>query len=178
MNKSAQQMVLAFFLAASMIFSLRALAAATPPTEGQIMGLMKEANEAEIKAAKRAEDKATNAEVKAFAVHMIEQHKMNMKDGKAVAKDQKIKTQKSALSEALEADAKAKYKELKAQKGADFDRMYMNQQIAMHEKLLGELDQNLIPAASNPKLKEFLGTTREHVQEHLTRARSVQSSLQ
>lgn len=176
---AAERLVLTFLLFVFCVLGIRAFAVAPPPTEAQMLKIIDEANEAEIKAAKRAQSYGASAEVKKFAKHMIDEHKANLREAKSVAKKAKIRPQKSDMSESLEKDVKAKFADLKKQpKGADFDRTYIDQQIAMHDQLLKDLEQNMIPAATTPEVKQFLETTKNHVQEHLTRARSVQSTLQ
>lgn len=176
---AAERLVLTFLLFVFCVLGIRAFAVAPPPTEAQMLKILDEANEAEIKAAKRAQSHSVNPDVKSFARHMIDEHRKNTKEAKSVARKTKIRPQESDMSESLEKDVKAKLADLKKQKkGADFDRMYMDQQIAMHDQLLKDLEQNMIPAATTPQIRQFLETTKNHVQEHLARARSVQSTLQ
>lgn len=143
----------------------------------QIAEIMEEANDAEISAAKLAEDDAKTPAVKEFAKHMIDQHKENNKEMKKVVKKNDIDPEKTAMSKALVEDAKNKKSLLKKQKDMAFDRMYMEQQIAMHTQLLNDLDQKFIPAAQKPEFKAHLQATRDHVNKHLEEAKAVQAKL-
>ncbi|KYG60347.1 hypothetical protein AZI85_12800 [Bdellovibrio bacteriovorus] len=171
---NTKQCVSALLLATSFTF---ATAHAATYTDGEIMEIMKVANEAEIDAGDMAEDKAKNSEVKDFAKHMMEEHKKNKKEGKSVSKDAKIKMKSSAKSKELEKDAKNKLSGLKKMKDENFDKTYITQQIEMHQALLTELDSSLIPSAQDPKLKTFLEETKTHVQEHLTKAQEIQQKM-
>ena len=146
-------------------------------TDGKIAAIMMTANAAEIDAAKLAEKKGQNADVKAFADHMINEHKKNEKDGKILAKQQDIKTEKTDDSKSLKKDASAKVKDLKKLKGPDFDKAYIALQVDMHKQLLSDLNEKFIPAAQNAEFKSFLQATKTHVEEHLARAEKIQDSL-
>jgi putative membrane protein len=151
----------------------------TTPTlnDHQIAEILEVANDAEISAAKEAEDDAKNAEVKTFAKHMIEEHKMNNKSMKKVVKASDIDPEKSEMSKALKEDSKNKLKMLKKQKDMAFDKMYIEQQVTMHTQLLNDLDSKYIPAAQKPELKAHLQATREHVSKHLDQAKAIQAKL-
>lgn len=160
------------------VLSLLAFGAhAQTMTDGQIAEILQTANEAEIDAAELAKDDAKNKEVKDYAKHMISQHEVNKKDAKKIVKKADIDMEKSDWSKALKEDAKNKKSLLKKQKDVAFDKMYIDQQVSMHQQLLNDLDQKYIPQAKNPEFKAHLQSTRTHVNEHLERAKSLQTKL-
>ena len=77
----------------------------------------------------------------------------------------------------MKEDAQAKMENLKSQKGADFDKAYIASQVEMHQTVLNDLQNTLIPAAKDPQLKTFLETTKTHVQQHLEKAQKLQASM-
>lgn len=156
---------------ASMAFAQETL------TDAKIVRIMKTANDGEIELAKEAKSKAENKDVKDFAKKMIDEHKENEKEGKDVAKKAKVKPADSEVAKTMENDAKTKKKDLKSLKGHDFDKAYIDQQVTMHQALLDDLNAKLIPAAQSPELKTYLESTKAHVQEHLSRAQEIQTSL-
>lgn len=158
-------------------FAFTGIARAQTPNDSQIAEIMKTANEAEIKAAKAAKSKATDAKVKDFAEHMIKDHEQNIKDEKNITKKQDIKLKNSDTAKSLKKDADQKLSDVKKAKGAEFDKAYIDMQVAMHQDLLNHLDQTFIPNAQNADFKAYLQTTREHVQQHLAKAQEVQASL-
>lgn len=161
----------------SALLSLLIGPAAMALSDSEIAEIMKTANEAEIDAGKMAKSRASNSEVKDFAHHMVSEHESNMKDGKKVVKKEKIKMEKSETAKDLKKSAKDQMAELKKKKGSDFDKAYIDNQVAMHQQLLNDLDSKFIPQASNAEFKSFLETTRQHVQEHLSKAQQIQSSM-
>ena len=171
MNKN----VLKFGLLA--LCSTGLIAKAQTMTDPQITQLMKTANEAEIDMAKVAKSKTDNKQVKDFAKMMIDDHEKNEKDDKKVAKEIKVKPEETDTSKSMKKDSEQKISDLKKLKGKDFDKAYIDEQVTMHQALLDDLNQKLIPAAQSPDLKNYLETTKTHVEEHLSKAKEIQTSL-
>ncbi|QDK37267.1 DUF4142 domain-containing protein [Bdellovibrio sp. NC01] len=161
----------------SALLSMLVGPAALALSDSEIAEIMKTANQAEIDAGKMAKSKASNSEVKDFAKHMVSAHESNMKDGKKVAKKEKIKPENNDTAKDLKKSAKDQMAELKTKKGSEFDKAYIDNQVAMHQQLLNDLDSKFIPQASNAEFKSFLEETRTHVQEHLSKAQQIQSSM-
>lgn len=174
-NMTGMKMMCASVALAAFAMGSTALAALS---DGEIAEIVKTANDAEIDAGKLAQRKADNAQVKEFAKRMVSAHEDNTKEGKKIFKDSDIKMKNNDEAKMLKKDAKAKLSTLKDKKGKDFDVAYINSQVDMHQMVLNDLDQKLIPAAQKPQMKEFLQKTREHVQEHLTKAQEIQTTLQ
>ncbi len=149
----------------------------TSMSDAEIAEIMKVANDAEVDAAKVAEKRAKNSEVKDFAKHMISEHKENMKDEKNLLKKENLKAESNDVAKTMKKDAKDKIASLKKAKGNAFEKAYIEQQISMHRQLMQDLDQKLIPAAQNPQFKQYLQTTRDHVQKHLSQAEQINSTL-
>lgn len=164
-------------LAAFSLSGAAAPAQMQPMTEGQILEIVQTANEGEVDMSKLANSRAENKEVKEYAKMMVDAHKKNEKEGKKVSKKTKIEPADHAASETLENTLEAHEKDLKRFSGAEFDKAYMQQQITLHEQLLKDLDQKLIPAAKTPELRAYLETTKSRTQEHLSKAQQIQSTL-
>ena len=146
-------------------------------SDGQIIKIMMAANDGEISAGKVASKKADNVEVKAFGKMMVEDHTKNDMKGRALAKAEKIKPALSSMVAKLKATKVATLTNIKARKGTDFDKAYMKSQVSMHQDLLNDLDQKLIPSVTSSKLKSFLEETKHHVEMHLTKAKEIQAKL-
>ena len=155
-----------------------AAAVEVKPTDAQISAALTTANEAEIKAAKAAEKKGVDKEVKEFASHMIAEHKKNLEDHKALVKKLNMKPDMSFPVVAdLKKTSASQEAELKKQKGPAFDKTYIDQQDAAHTTLLADLTDKFIPNVENSEMKNFLENTKSHVEAHLTRARNIQTRL-
>lgn len=164
-------------IASASVFVLAGPVHAAVLTDKQITEVMKVANDAEIDAAKLAKKKATSPQVKAFAEHMMSEHKENYAEVKKVSKQQKIHAQSSDVSKKLKGDTHTALKDLKKSGKDTFDMSYIQNQIDMHQQLLSELDSSLIPSAKNPELKSYLEKTKTHVQDHLSKAQEIKNSM-
>jgi putative membrane protein len=174
-KKIAAACLLAFAL--SPVIALAETPKDTGLTDNQIAEIMQTANMAEVDAAKVAKERGQTQQIKDFAEHMIVEHKQNSKDAKALEKKVDIKPKSNTMAKDLKKDAKMELADVKKLKGLDFDKAYIKMQITMHQQLLNDLDQKLIPAAKNEHFKEYLQTTREHVVEHLSKAQNVQIDI-
>ncbi|MBC7712139.1 MAG: DUF4142 domain-containing protein [Rhizobacter sp.] len=150
---------------------------ATTLNDQQIAEILEKTNDAEIDAAKLAKGDAKNKEVKEFAKMMIDEHKMNNKEAKMVLKKGKIKPEETETSKMITEESKSKRELLKKQKNLAFDKMYMEQQVAMHTQVLSDLETKLIPSAKNAALKTHLEATKVHVKAHLEKAQAIQAKL-
>jgi putative membrane protein len=166
----------------SLIAPLAALLAAAPaaaqkPTDPQIAAIVVAANTVDIDAGKLAAQRSSNAEVKAFAQQMIQDHSaVNASATKLVTK-LKVTPEPNPTSKQLTEGGDANLKALKDKKGADFDKAYIDHEVAYHQSVLDALDQTLIPSAKNAELKALLEQTRPAFVAHLAHAKHVQESL-
>ncbi len=148
------------------------------PTDAQIAAIVVAANKVDIDAGKLAQSKASKNEVKEFAKQMVADHTNSNKQATALAKKLKVVPQESATSKSLKETGLAMAKKLKGLKGAEFDKAYVDNEVAYHQKVLETIDNTLMPNAQNPELKELLAKTRPAIEGHLQHARSMQSSMQ
>lgn len=147
-------------------------------SDREVGEILKTVNDAEIDAAKAAKSRADHANVKQFARDMEVAHETSNKDAKQIFKRADISPKSNDVAKNLKKEAKDKLSELKKKKGRDFDKAYIENQISMHQQVLNDLDQKFIPGAQNEDFRAFLETTRTHVQEHLDKAKEIQTSLQ
>jgi putative membrane protein len=146
-------------------------------TDAQILAFAATANSGEIKEAKLAEQKATNAAVKKFAALMIADHTKMQADGKALATKLAITpdTSKNDVSD-LAKDGSKDIKDLSNKKvGKDWDEDYMEIQVNTHQKVLDKLNDASMSAKA-PELKSALGDAIAKVQDHLTQAKQIKDT--
>ena len=124
----------------------------------------------EIESGKLAEQKSTTAAVKDFAKMIQTDHKKSTEELKAAA----AKAQPAITpSPALTAEQQGNLDKLKAASGADFDKLFADQQIAAHQKALDALSA-YAAGGDVPVLREFAGKVVPVVQSHLDKARALQ----
>ncbi len=143
----------------------------------QIAQIALSANSGDSARGKIAEQKATNAQVKAFAREMVTDHSGLNKKAVALAKKLNVTPQQSAADSDLVSKVTSMNNDLQGKTGKDFDKTYMDQEVQIHQLVLDDLDKNLIPAAQNAELKQLLQTARGVVQGHLQKAQQIQGTL-
>ena len=127
----------------------------------------------EIEAAKIAQTRAKNADVKAFAAMMITDHgKSSAALKKSIADSGQSLTPPAALPQ----DLQDKLADLNKAEAADFDRAYMDNQVDAHQNTLDVL-QRYANDGDVPQIKAFAAATAPTVQQHLDRARQVRDAL-
>ena len=124
----------------------------------------------EIEAGKLASEKAANADVKAFGQMLVTDHTKSSTEMKAAASQADPALAPPAV---LPADKQAMVDALKAASGADFDRLFLSQQVEAHSAAL-QLLQGYAAGGEAEPLKAFAAKTAPVVEAHLEKARSLQ----
>jgi putative membrane protein len=148
--------------------------AATAPAAPDFVAMAAASDMYEIQAAKIAEKKSKNADVKAFAAMMVTDHgKSTAMIKKAVADSgRKDITPPASLPD----DKKALIDALKAASATDFNKTYVDQQVTAHKDALA-LMQGYAASGDVPQLKDAAGMIVPVVQMHLDHITMIQSSL-
>lgn len=162
----------AFFFAAG-----GALAQDAGPTDAQIAHIVVTANQVDINAGKLAQSKGTNKDVKAFAKQMVTDHSGVNKQATALVKKLKVKPEDNPTSKSLMAGGEANIKKLKGLKGKEFDKAYIDNEVAYHQAVLDEIDKTLIPNSKNAELKDLIVKVQPAFVAHLEHAKKIQASL-
>ena len=168
-------------LASSTVFAIAALAVgaahAQAPSDPQIAGIVVTANQIDIDAGKLAKSRSKNKEVQGFANQMITDHTAVNKQAVALAKKLGVKPEGSETQESLKKGARENVANLKKLKGAQFDKAYVDHEVAYHQAVLDAIDKTLIPSAQNAELKGLIEKVRPAIAAHLDHAKHIQSSL-
>jgi len=152
--------------------------ASTSWTNDHIFGFVHNANNGEIALGKLASTKATNSQVKAFGSQMVKDHQAMMKDAHALMGKVNA-TADSTWDDAkdLAGDGAEKLKELTdKEKGADWDKNYIESQVDMHQRVLDKLT-DAAKSSTDTSITNALTKTTAKVQEHLTKAQSIKAGL-
>jgi putative membrane protein len=164
-------------LAATVFAASASTAFAQAPNDAQIAAIVVTANQVDIDAGKLAESKGSNKEVKDFGKRMVADHAGVNKQATALVTKLKVKPEENDTSKSLKSAGEANLKRLKALKGAEFDRAYVDHEVTYHQNVLDALDKTLIPNAKNQELKDLLVKVRPAFVAHLEHAKQLQSSL-
>ena len=154
-----------------------AIALAQSPNDAQIASIVVTANQVDIDAGQLAKSTSTNPEVKQFAQLMITDHTGVNKSAVALVTKLKVTPEDNPTSQSLKSGGEQNVANLKKLKGADFDKAYIDHEVAYHQQVLDAVDKTLIPSAQNAELKALLVKVRPAFVAHLEHAKKVQAAL-
>lgn len=169
---------LACRLAALLAIATASMAhAADKPTDPQIAHIAYTAGALDVKAAEQALSISKNDAVRAFANSMITDHNAVNDQALALVKKLGVTPEDNDTSRGLATAADAKRAELAKLTGADFDKAYVDNEVAYHKSVNDALASLLIPSAQNGELKSLLETGLKIFQGHEKHAEDVAATL-
>ena len=156
-----------------------AAAAATPAklTDPEIASVAVTADQIDIDYAAIAKKKSKNKEVLEFAATMAKDHGNVNKQAEALAKKLGVTPQDNPTTQSLLAQASTTKAMLNSKSGADFDKAYIDNEVAYHKAAIGVVENTLIPDVTNPQLKSLLESALPIFKGHLAHAEEIQASL-
>lgn len=89
----------------------------------------------------------------------------------------KVTPEDNPTSQSLKAGGDQNLANLKGLRGATFDKVYIDHQVAYHEQVLNAQEKVLIPNAQNAQLKALLIQMRPAFVAHLEHAKTIQAWL-
>jgi putative membrane protein len=137
--------------------------AATPMAATDFASTVAASDMFEIATGRLAQANATNAELKSFGSMLVTDHAKSTADLKTAAA---AATPPVALPAAMPAELQAKVDALVAAKGAEFDRLFLEQQKDGHQKALDAL-KSYAASGDAPALRSFAEKAVPVVQAHL-----------
>jgi putative membrane protein len=143
--------------------------------DADIANVIHEVNAGEIAAGKIAQTKAKNADVKAYAREMVQEHTALDKKGAKISGQQGA-TNAAIRDSVVNANQAMSSQLQSANSGADFDKAYIDGQVQGHQNALSFL-QAAQNQTQNADLKKMIDAAIPDVQKHLDRARSLQSKV-
>jgi putative membrane protein len=147
------------------------------PSDPQIAGIVVTANQIDVDAGKLAKSRSQTKEVTDFAQQMITDHTAVNRQAGALAKKLGVTPEDSDTSKSLKQAAADTSKTLKSLKGGQFDKAYVDNEVAYHQQVLDAIDKVLIPSAQNAELKGLITKVRPAIATHLEHAKHLQASL-
>ena len=153
-----------------------AAAAGGALSDANIVALLDEANKADSSAGALAVTKAASAEVKQFARLMMSEHHALRVQGQQLAKKLGV-TPEAPANDPVAPLALHETSTLQSTpKGAEFDRVYMDQEVTVHRAVKDLLEQSK-NAAQNEQLKALIVKAQPVIQKHLDQAEALQKKL-
>ncbi len=129
------------------------------------------AGQFEIQSSQLALQKSQNDAVKQFAQRMIEDHTKLGEKLKTTLQNANI----PVPDEPLSGEVQRKLTQLQAADGANFERLYINDQVKAHKKAV-RLLRRYAKRGGNDALKQFASEALPMIQKHLELARDLRES--
>lgn len=146
-------------------------------TDPQIAAIVVAANQVDIDAGNLALEKTKNEEVKKFAQQMVTDHTAVNKAAVDLVTKLNVTPEETDASKGLVAGGADNRAKLEKLDGAEFDKAYVDNEVAYHKAVIDTIAQKLIPSASNAELKSTLVNVKPAFDEHLKHAEMLQSQL-
>lgn len=146
-------------------------------TDPEIASAAVTANKIDVDYGKIALKRAKSADVRKFAQTMVNDHTAIIKQATDLAKKLGVTPKDNPLTQQLLTGEKKETEVLKSKKGKDFDKAYIDNEVAYHEAVINAVKNVLIPQTKNEQLKALLVKVSPLLQEHLEHAKMVQSKL-
>ncbi|HEX8849596.1 MAG TPA: DUF4142 domain-containing protein [Gemmatimonadaceae bacterium] len=138
-----------------------------------IVAIFDAANSWDIETGALAAKKGTTKEVRDFGKMLVHDHTVVRKQGRDLAAKLKVTPTPPGKDFALyQAHLKA-LKELKAAKGAEFDRVFLQHEVDFHKAVLDAVKGTLLPATQNEELKNLETTVAPAFQGHMMAAQRL-----
>ena len=155
------------------------VAAAQKPavSDAQIAQIVVTANTIDINNGKIAVAQSKTPSVDEFANLMIKDHTAVNNNATALVTKLGVKPEPSDTSKSLQDAADKEQAKLRGLKGAEFDRAYLENEVAYHKQVLGAINDVLIPNAQNAELKKMLVDVKPAFQAHLSHAEQALAGL-
>ena len=145
-------------------------------SDANVVSVLDTIDVSEIEAAQLAKQKASNAAVRTYAARLVDEHTTNMQQTLQLANKRGLQPEKPSLAAAVERTHQKTMDELRKKSGRDFDRAYLDYQVAMHEQAI-KLVQETANSVEDTRLKQHLMQTRPDLMSHLTGARDLQRQV-
>lgn len=164
------------FLASSVAFA-GAPKKAPALNDPQIATIALTAHQIDAVRGKMAASKTQNPEVKQFAEAMMKDHEAGAKEVLDLAQKLKVKPEESAVTRDLMKQAADHEAQLKKLSGAEFDKAYIDIEVAYHQAVIDAIEKVLLPNVKNAEVKEALKLAQPTLLGHLTHAKNLQAML-
>ena len=130
----------------------------------------------EMESSRLAEQRSQNEQVKRFAQHMLRDHQKTTGELKAMLPQlQGVSAQQMPTS--LDQQHQALVQQLQGAQGAQFDRLYAQQQLQSHQTAV-DLFRAYAQSGDEARLKQWASQTLPSLEEHLREAQQLQRATQ
>lgn len=146
-------------------------------SDANIAAIVVGANNIDISVGKIALQRSSNPEVKKFAQRMITDHNAVLKVAVELVTKLGVTPVNNALVVTLSKQSMDHEAKLKTLSGREFDKVYIEHEVAYHEAVIDVITNKLIPSAQNTELKQTLISVVPAFKAHLNHCKMIQRTL-
>ena len=147
--------------------------------DAQIASAVVGANQIDVDYAKIAIAKSKNKDVINFANAMIKDHEAIIKSATALCQNLGVTPDdNNDLTQGLSKQATDTKAKLNTLSGADFDKAYIDNEVAFHDAVIKAVTNTLIPQAQNSELKQTMIDVSPLLNHHLEMAKEAQAKIE
>lgn len=146
--------------------------------DAQIAHIVVIADQIDVDYGKVALEKSKNEEVIHFAQSMVSDHEQIIKSATELVEKLGVTPEDNDLSKSLLEGQQTILEQFKGLEGAEFDKAYIDNEVAYHEAVIGAVKEILIPSAQNQELKQALTDVMPLLEHHLEMAKMAQAKIQ
>jgi putative membrane protein len=162
---------------ASAAFILPASAGNPTLSDAEVASVAVVANQIDISYSEIAKEKSKDKEILNFAQTMANDHAAVIAQAAALVKKLGVTPKDNAVSQQLLADAEKTKTMLRSKTGNDFNKAYIDNEVAYHKAVIAAIKDLLIPETENSELKELLQNVLPALETHLHHAQMVQKNF-
>lgn len=143
-------------------------------SQADALSMLVAVDEHEIAVADQAIGKKVTGKVREFADMMKVDHARNLADTTRLGAAESTATPVTTLRGKGESELRM----LDGKSGKDYERAYVDAMVKGHTEALSMIDDTLLPAATDAKVREHFTATRAAVARHLEKAKELQAAGQ
>jgi len=147
-----------------------------PLDDATIVAIFDAANGFDIETGTLGSTKGSSKEVRAVGASLVRDHESVRQQGRDLAKKLGVTPTPPAVNPFGAQHLKA-MAELKAKRGAEFDRAFLDHEIAYHQAVIEAVTKTLLPAIQNAELKAFVEKVAPAFQAHLDMCKAAKAQL-
>jgi len=140
-----------------------------------IVAIFDAANTDDIETGDLAAKRGSTKEVRQLGAMFARDHRQVRQQGRDLAK--KLGVTPTPPKDNSAADQAKVMETLRSKQGADFDKAYLEHEVAFHKQVIDAINQTLLPAIQNAELKALVVKVAPAFQAHLMAAQHLEDTL-
>ncbi|HLV26163.1 MAG TPA: DUF4142 domain-containing protein [Gemmatimonadales bacterium] len=147
------------------------------PSDATIVAIFDAANTADMETGQLASERARSSEVKNYGAMLVRDHRQVRQLGRDLARKLGVTPTPPADDQGAR-DHAAAMRRLREVPAAEFDRAFLQHEVAFHKAVLDAMNSTLIPAIDNQELKDLVEKVAPAFQAHMMAAQALLDRMQ